>query len=551
MLKSLFVQNYALINHLEIEFGAGLSIISGETGAGKSILLGALSLILGQRADTSVLYDKSKKCIVEGSFEIKGYGLEEILEDNQIDYDPLMLLRREISDTGKSRSFVNDTPVSLNVLRELGMKLVDIHSQHQNLMLGDNAFQLQVVDTFAGQLEQVAAYTQQYYRYRSLQQRVEQLEQEAGKNKADLDYYQFQFDQLDKAALQEGEQETLEAEMQTLLHAEEIKGSLLQVYGMLSGDEQPLIARLKDAQGMLQKLVPFFPQVESLVQRLESSYIELKDLAMESEHLGNMIDYDPQRIEQLQQRLDILYSLLQKHRVQTITQLLEIQAELKEKIARISGVDLDLERSVKELQEMEKNLTAQAVHLSGKRISVFSEIEKKITSQLKQLGMPNGRFAIEHTILEKFSSRGKDQLQFLFSANKQGPVMELSKIASGGELSRVMLCLKSLLTRSLALPTIIFDEIDAGVSGEIADKVGNIILDMSGNMQVINITHLPQIASKGERHYLVFKTEDAHRSLTKIKLLTPKDRILEIARMLSGEDVTEAAIENARELLKI
>ena len=551
MLKTLFVQNYALISHLEIEFGPGLSIISGETGAGKSILLGALSLILGQRADTSALYDKTKKCIVEGSFDISGYGLEEVFTGNELDFEPVTTIRREVSNTGKSRAFINDTPVGLNVLKELGTKLVDIHSQHQNLLLGDNLFQLRVIDTYAGHLDLLNDYRDTYQRYKTLQHEYEVLKQEADRNKADLDYYLFQYEQLDKAGLVEGEQEEHETEMQTLLHAEEIKSSLMHLYDLLAGDDKPVTLLLRDAQMMLQKIIPFFPGAEELVKRLESSYIELKDLAAESERLGNGIDYDPGRIESLQQRLDTLYSLQQKHRVGTVTELIAILHEFRDKIDRIAGYDLNIEKTEKALAETTERLTAMAGQLSEKRVSSFPRIEQTVTGMLHQLGMPHARFRIDHTATGSFTPWGSDQVSFLFSANKQGALMDISRVASGGELSRVMLCLKSLLTHALALPSIIFDEIDAGVSGEIADKVGNIIRDMSDRMQVINITHLPQIASKGQKHYLVYKTEEARQSVTRIKLLTTRERILEIARMLSGEDVTEAAIENARELLRI
>lgn len=550
MLRSLFVQNYALISHLEIDFNSGLSILSGETGAGKSILLGALSLILGQRADTTVLNDKNTKCIVEGTFQVEGYGLEELFGENELDYDPLTIIRREISSQGKSRAFVNDTPVSLSVLKVMGQRLVDIHSQHENLLLANNAFQLSVVDHFTGNMELLGEYQELYNRYRNALAEFTELKENADKARADLDYFQFQYEQLHKAGLEGDEQGILEDELETLLHAEEIKSSLYKTNHILTGEEISLLEQLRDIQSSLQKIAPHYSPSDDLIKRLESVYLELKDLAEESERNAISIEYDPQQIEKIQERLDLIYNLQQKHQVQTITELLEVLSGLEVRIKGLSNVDNRLEELEKLVLEMEAQLDRIAGLLSKQRSEAIPKMVGKVTELLVQVGIPNTRFSIEKTEHEEFTPTGRDRIVFLFSANKQGNLMDISKVASGGELSRVMLSLKSLLTRAAAVPTIIFDEIDAGVSGEIADKVGNIIKDISRNTQIINITHLPQIASKGEQHYKVYKEDHDNKTITMIKQLNSEERIVEIARMLSGEEVTEAAFENARDLLR-
>ena len=550
MLKSLFVQNYALISHLEIGLGPGLSIISGETGAGKSILTGALSLILGQRADTSVLNDKNQKCVVEGSFNISGYGLEGFFRENELDYEPLTTIRREVSHQGKSRAFVNDTPVGLPLLKDLGQRLVDIHSQHQNLMLGDNLFQLEVVDAFGGHFDLVQTYEKEFDVYTGLKTAFDVLKDKSGKASADLDYFRFQFDQLEQARLVPGEQEELEEEIKTLTHAEEIKAGLLKTHFLLSAGDLNALGMLKEAQLLMQNVSRVYPPAEELARRLESSFIELKDIAEESEKLGNTVESDPQRMEAVRERLDLIYALEQKHRAASVDELTGLRDELGRKIADIDSFDERLAEAQKMLEEQTAVLEKLAAELTEKRKKVIPVLEKEIVEILRQLAIPNARFRVELTGETDFQPRGKDRVGFLFSANIQGGLQDISRIASGGELSRVMLSLKSLLTRAASLPTVVFDEVDAGVSGEIADKVGNILQRMSEHLQLINITHLPQIASKGKQHYLVYKTDLKDRTETRIRLLDEKERVYEIARMLSGEEVTEAAFENARALLK-
>ncbi len=550
MLKSLLVQNYALISQLDIRFDEGLSIISGETGAGKSILIGALSLILGQRADTSVLYDKDRKCVVEGSFYIKPYQLQAFFERHGLDYEDLTTIRREINNQGKSRAFVNDTPVGLPVLKELGQHLVDIHSQHQNLMLGDNRFQLEVIDAWGRLFDLVRNYTGEYESYLACREAYETMKNRSDKASSDLDYLRFQLDQLQEAGLRDGEQEELEEEMETLSHAEEIRGNLLRSHFLLNGDENPALSQIREARMLMSQITGFYPPAAELEKRLESAYIELKDLAEELEKMGNTVEYDPRRIEAVQERIDLIYSLQQKHQQKNIAGLLQLQQELSERIAEIDSFDFRLEEKRKRYEAQREKLQGLAEELSRKRREAVPGLEKEIVSLLQQLAIPHARFRVDLQEEEDFQPAGKDRVAFLFSANKQAELQDISRVASGGELSRVMLSLKSLLTRAASLPTVIFDEVDAGVSGEIADKVGNILRQMSTHLQVINITHLPQIAGKGRQHYLVYKTDTAERTVTHIRLLNEQERIEEIARMLSGEEVTPAAYENARFLLR-
>ena len=550
MLKNLAIENYALIRELNISFGEGLTIITGETGAGKSIMLGALALILGKRADTAVLYDKGKKCIVEGLFDITRYNLQQFFKENDLDYDNQVIIRREISASGKSRAFINDMPVTLEVLTELGNQLIDIHSQNQHLSLSDFRFQLKVVDCYAGTHALRDEYIQEYESYIALQHQLDQLKQEAGKSKADLDYYTFQYGQLHDARLSDGEQEELEQELEKLTHAEEIKASLLSALTLLTGDGISLMANLKEIIAQLTRAGMYLPASREIARRCETSYIDLKDAAAEVDTQYEKIDHDPVRLEWVKNRLDLLYSLQQKHQKATVKELMDLQQELDKKINTIANYDLSIDEISKRLDGKRKNLQHIAEKLSKQRKDTFPSIEAQIITMLHELGMPNASFTIKISSLPDFSPSGIDQIQFMFSANKNVTLQDISKVASGGELSRLMLTVKSLLSDATGLPTIIFDEIDTGVSGEIAEKVGNIIKRMAGKMQLINITHLPQIASKGDYHLLVYKVENELTTVTKIKQLTPEERHIEIAKMLSGEEITSAALENARELLK-
>jgi DNA repair protein RecN (Recombination protein N) len=549
MLVSLQVKNYALIKELKIGFNSGFSIITGETGAGKSILLGALSLLLGQRADTTVLMDKQKKCVVEGIFDIKDYVLQPYFTENDIDYEDNTIIRREIIPGGKSRAFINDTPVSLNQLRELGLKLVDIHSQHENLNLGKNLFQLMVIDTVAQNGKLLKQYTKLYGEYQNSQKELGELIERAKQEQADLDYFSFQYQQLDEAKLQPGELNVLEAESNTLTHAEEIKFNLLKASDLVSGEGITILGLLKDAIETIDKLSGFFPRTQDLRGRLDSVYIELKDIASECEVMGESVDIDPGRLQFVQERLDQLNSLMHKHSASTVEELIKLKDDLQQKVREISSFDDQISKLRKIVNEQQEKLNKLTEELSGRRQAVISKVEDIVISILKQVGIPNARFSVLHSRLEDFTPLGTDKVEFLFSANKQAAKQDIGKIASGGELSRLMLAIKSLISSSLELPTIIFDEVDAGVSGEIAEKVGLIMKSMSENMQVINITHLPQVAAKGDYHYLVYKYDQDKESITDIKLLESEERVLELAKMLSGEELTEAAISNARELL--
>lgn len=550
MLIKLYVQNYALIKELDVELDSGLTIITGETGAGKSILLGALSLILGTRADSSVLLDKNEKCIVEGTFRIEEYELNEFFISNELDYEPVTILRREINPAGKSRAFINDTPVTINLLKDLGDRLIDIHSQHQTLMLNDNSFQLNLIDSFSGTAKLKNDYKEIYADYRKLKKEYTLIKEKADKNKADLEYYQFQYNQLDEAKLIQGEQEELEAEQELLGHSEEIKLALSTSSNLFFAEGISILSMLREVKLNIARIKAFLPESENLFLRAESALIELDDLAAEIEKLSVSIEADPQRLVVINNRLDTIYSLVQKHRVKDLNELIIKKKEIGDLISSIVSSDERLSELEALLEKDISSLKTISGEISQKRKTALPEIEARITGLLKQLGIPNAKFRISVTQLQEFTPTGVDQADFLFSANKQIAPENLARIASGGELSRVMLSLKSLLTKNNNLPTIIFDEIDAGVSGEVADKVGQILSAMGKYMQVINITHLPQVASRGNRHYHVYKDDTDNSSFTRVKLLSPEERILEVARLLSGSEVTETAMKNARELLK-
>jgi len=550
MIQSLSIENYAIINSLEINFNRGLSIITGETGAGKSILLGALSLILGKRADISILKDKTKKCIVEGTFDIRDYGFQDFFIENDIDYEDSTILRREISPNGKSRAFINDTPVNLNLLTETGIRFIDIHSQHQNLNLGNSQFQLKVIDSFSHTEELLKQYQDVYDFYRKLLKEYNELQEKSRQSQSDLDYYQYQYEQLDVARLKPGEQDELEQELETLSHAEEIRNSLDSSSGMLGGHDNSILSQLKEVYTIINKIIKFLPGVAGYGKRLESAYIELKDIGNELEAIKEKIELDPGKLEYINERLDLIYSLEQKHKASNIKELLDIKESLRYKIDEVTSYESRLEELRKKRDDGEQKLNELARKLSQRRQESLKSIEKEVSLLLVDLGIPNGRFEIKHSTVADYTINGIDRVQFLFSANKNIELQDISRIASGGELSRLMLSIKSLLSDSSGLPAIIFDEIDMGVSGEIADKVGNIIKRMSAGMQIINITHLPQVACKGDFHYLVYKSDEGESTTAHIKLLSNEERHIEIARMLSGEELTEAAMQNARELLK-
>lgn len=550
MLKSLYIKNYALIDSLEIDFESGFSVITGETGAGKSIILGALGLILGQRADLKTIKQGETKCIIEGTFDVSAYDLKSFCEEAGIDYDPdAYILRREILSTGKSRAFINDTPVSLNDLKDLGSQLIDIHSQHQNLMLGDSRFQMQVVDLLAGTGSLLKEYRESFKLYKNADTALSNLKDLAARSKEDEDYLRFQFEALAEANLIEGELEELEQEQETLNHAEDIKLALYKVYTLLSDDDKGVVSSLKEGLTAARSLSGIYVHAESIVQRLETAYIDLKDLSAESERYAGDVEFSPDRASFIEERLDQIYSLQQKHRVSSVTELIAIYNDLAQKLTSIDSYDQQIEELQKELIQKQEKMLVLAEKLSKKRKSATKNIEKQLIEKVAYLGIPNVRFECEITAGNYPDASGIDDLQFMFSANKNVPLQPVAEVASGGEISRVMLCLKSMIAGATALPTIVFDEVDTGVSGEVADKMGHIMQEFGGQMQVLAITHLPQIAAKGKAHYFVYKSHEGDSTTTNLRKLTEDERIKELAQMLSGSHITDAAIENAKVML--
>ena len=550
MLRRLTVRNYAIIKELDMGFGEGFTIITGETGAGKSILLGALGLVLGERADTSVLLSSAEKCIVEAEFNISGYDLQALFEQNGVDYDDEAILRREITPSGKSRAFLNDTPVNLAVLKELGSRLIDVHSQHETLLLGNNTFRMRVIDAFAGMTVPAREYAQAWGMYNEARKEYDAAALDLGRAKADFDYYSHQLEEFCALGLVQGEQEALEQEQEMLNNASEIKEALAAVTAALGGEEVNALSLLRTARLSLARIAGWLPEAAGLEKRLEGQLIELNDISYEAEKLNERATADPQRLDQVSQRLDAIYSLMQKHRCRDIDELLAVQARVEEAVTSTSDIDERIGYLRQKSEAAFALVKEMAGRLSEARRRSASPLAGQIESRLRKLGMPYARFAVRVKTLESPGPSGVDAVDFLFSANRQVEPEELSRCASGGELSRVMLCLKSVLADSSGLPAIIFDEIDSGVSGEVASMVGSILAGMGKSMQVINITHLPQVASQGGMHYHVYKEEGDHSTITRVRLLTDEERVKEVARLLSGSTITEAAIRNARELLK-
>lgn len=539
-----------MIRELDVDFNPGLTIITGETGAGKSILIGALSLILGQRADTSVLKEKELKCFVEGVFDVAGYGLEPLFAENDLDYDDQVIFRREIAPNGKSRAFVNDTPVNLKTLQDIGIRLIDIHSQHQSLELGNRLFQLMVLDNFSGNMALLREYQSGYKVYKSLVAELSEAEERASILRQELDYYQFQLEQLTAVNLEPGEQEKLEQELVLLSHAEEIKTAFLSVANLLREEEGNALIRVKESMGILNKILKYYPEASELYARMNGVYLEMSDLSSDMALSSEKMEVDPGRISHLNQRLDQLYSLQNKHHVANVEDLIQLRDDFEMKVKHVFTNDETVIALQLAIQGKEAELLNLADLLTKNRLKSKDQIGKKVEEQLVQLGMPNARFMVEIKSELPLSQWGRDEVNFLFTANKNGELNEISKVASGGELSRLMLSIKALISKSKALPTILFDEIDSGISGETADKMGNILKGISQDMQVINITHLPQIAAKGDLHFLVYKEDNDRETVTRLKQLSQEERISELAKMLSGEVITEAARMNAVELLK-
>ncbi len=549
MLTKLSISNYALIDNLSVDFHKNLNTITGETGAGKSIVLGALGLILGNRADFMALKDNQKKCIVEGVFEVGNYNLNSFFEEFDLDYDAVTILRREITPAGKSRAFINDTPVNLKTLRQLGLQLIDIHSQHQNLELVNQKFQLELVDTIAKTAKILENYRQSLSVFLSLKKSLEELISKSEKAKADLDYFQFQFKQLEEAALEANEQTDLETELHKLTHAEEIKGAITDAVNLLDDEQLSVIQNLKGSQKSIENIQNYIAEAPELAKRLQSSFIELQDIIDELNSLAEKVEHNPARIETINDRLNIIYSLQQKHSVSTIIELIDLRNLFDRQINTVVGYDEEINLMENKLAEQKEKLEQKAAQLTLQRKKSFSKIEKSVVSDLRLLGMEKSKLNIEHHILPDFGTNGKDSISFLFSANSDSTPAEISRIASGGEMSRLMLAIKNLLRNSKALPTVVFDEIDSGVSGEIGVKMGNIIKSFSNSTQIINITHLPQIAAKGDTHFQVCKYEKAGRTYTSLKQLTENERVEELAKMVGGESLSKSTLTTAQELL--
>lgn len=550
MLKSLYISNYALISELHINFNDGFSVLTGETGAGKSIILGALSLILGQRAETKAIKTDAEKCIIEAVFDISAFkSLNKFFTDNELD-QPIdeCIIRREITNTGKSRAFINDTPVSLNVLRDLTGQLIDIHSQHDNLLLANDSYQLQVVDIVAQNNALFSDYGIIFNNWLNKISELKKLENMALRHANELDFIQFQFNQLSEANLFDGEQSELEQEQETLSHAEEIK-SELSVAGLLLDDERAALPLLKEAIAALSKIKTYIADGQNWNDRLQSAYIELKDICSEINSFADKIEFNPKRLEWVENRLSELYTLQKKYKVESVSELIAIRDDFDNQLQRIESFDEDINKLKHEISISFEKLQQAADKLSQSRYKATQPIEIFMVDQLKQLGMPNIQFKVRINKLAEFTENGYDEIQFMFSANKNREIQPVQQIASGGEVSRLMLSIKYLIANKSELPTIIFDEIDTGVSGEIAHRMGEIMQTMSSGMQVITITHLPQIAAKSSQHYLVYKDDSGLQTQTFIKKLTQDERIKELAQMLSAKKLTEASIQNARDLL--
>ncbi len=549
MLKRLYISNYALIEELDVSFPGQLTVITGETGAGKSIFLEALGLALGNRADAGSLQNKAKKCVIEAEFEAKNYDLSDFFVKNGLDFENPVILRREINGEGKSRSFINDSPVNLNVLKEIADNLIDVHSQHQTLLLNQTKFQLQLIDSFAGTTNDFELYKKSFKQLQEHKKQLEELETKEKQAKKDLDYYQFLFNELNEFELDENDVKKLEEESETMENAEFIKSALVKTSVSLGGGETNLLSSIAQLKQQLQSITKFNTTYKELLDRINASHIELKDVYNELENEEGKLTFDPEKLNEVNDKLDKINRLLKKHSVNSISELLKIKEEIEGKLQLFSSLEVEIEKLKKEIVKVETSCKKQAKDISDKRKRSIGGIEKSIDSILNDLSMENAKFKIELRAKEELSASGIDEISLMFSANKGGEFKELHKVASGGEMSRLMLSLKSVLAQKRALPTIIFDEIDTGISGDVANKMGNIFSQMAGKMQVISITHLPQIASKGQHHLFVYKNDDKDKTRSFIKVLSKDDRTVEIAKMLSTGKPTESAIKNAKDLL--
>ena len=552
MLKHLYIKNFTLIDELDIAFNSGFSVITGETGAGKSIILGAIALLLGQRADSKAIKQGAEKCVIEAEFDLSKYSMEDFFTENDIEFDHTeCIIRRELTATGKSRAFINDTPAQLSMLKELGERLVDVHSQHQNLLLNKQDFQLSVVDILADDNKELSQYQSTFAQYHATQKALTALEEEIERNRQNSDFLKFQFDELTNANLAEGEQEALEQKSETMTHAEDIKSALYEADNALNAEGYGVVQSLRNALSALRGIENVLPDAKELTERIDTSYIELKDLAQEISHQMENIDFDPAELDTINSRLDKLYDLEKKYHVETVEELIEKRDSLHHQINNIENSDEALSELQQKLEKLKIQAQKEADTLTNLRKKSASQIEKEMLSRLTPLGMPNVRFSIQID-KETLSHNGQDKVSYLFSANTSTPLQPVSQVASGGEIARVMLSLKAMISGAVKLPTIIFDEIDTGVSGKIAEKMAQIMQEMGQHeRQVISITHLPQIAALGSIHYKVEKEETAMGTSSRMRQLSSDERVTEIAQMLSGSDITNAAIQNAKELLKL
>ena len=552
MLKHLYIKNFALIDILDIDLYPGFSVITGETGAGKSIVLGAIGLLLGQRADMKTLKQGADRCVIEAHFDLSRYQMEAFFKENDIEYDADdCIIRRELTAAGKSRAFINDTPVQLSMLKELGERLVDVHSQHQNLLLNKQDFQMSVLDIIADDAQELTTYKDTYKAYHQAANELEALKEEIERNRQNVDFLQFQYQELEGARLTIGEQEELEQKSDTMTHAEDIKSALYEADNALQADDTGIVTQLRSAMNALKGISHVFPEAEELSTRMDSTYIELKDIAQEVSGLLEGVDFDPAELDTVNERLDRLYDLQKKYHAEDTEVLIALRDSLKEQLDHIDNSDETLKERQQQVERLKAQCQQQADHLTKLRTKAAKTVENEMQQRLIPLGMPNIRFQISIS-QESLSANGQDQVAYLFSANASTPLQPVSQVASGGEIARVMLALKAMISGAVKLPTIIFDEIDTGVSGKIAEKMAEIMHEMGRHeRQVISITHLPQIAALGSAHYKVEKEETAQGTTSRMELLTPEERITEIAQMLSGSKVTDAAIQNAKQLLRL
>lgn len=552
MLKHLYIKNFTLIDELDIDFHQGFSVITGETGAGKSIILGAIALLLGQRADSKTISQGADKCVIEAHFDLTRYGMDTFFSENDIENDPEdCIIRRELLSSGKSRAFINDTPVQLTMLKELGERLVDVHSQHQNLLLNKQDFQLGVVDIFSGDEKELAQYQQTFRHYHQVKQKFEELKEDIERNRQNEDFLRFQCDELTQANLVEGEQEELEQRSDTMSHAEDIKSALYEADKALSAEETGVVSSLRSTLYELRKISEVYPVAEELEQRIDSCYIEVKDIAQEVGSHLERIDFDPSEMDAVTNRLDKIYDLEKKYHVETVSELIAKRDELSEQLNNIENSDEALSDMQQQLQQLQQQAGQEAEALTKLRAKAAKKIEAEMQTKLVPLGMPNVRFSVDMN-REPLNISGQDRIAFMFSANTSTPLQPISQVASGGEIARVMLSLKAMISGAVKLPTIIFDEIDTGVSGKMAEKMAEMMQEMGDHgRQVISITHLPQIAALGSFHYKVEKQETSQGTVSSMKQLDDTERIHEVAQMLSGSDVSEAAIANAKQLLKV